>query len=292
MMRFIQLSFFIIMLFSCSSKQLSVAESLALPVKSYSVQTGEVVRVSYPHPQYIEGASFKCKGSTFPAYYENGEYHAFIAETYFSDLQPFSCDLNIGQDHLLKILSMTVVDRTFPEEKLSVQPKKIFLSMKDEMRVRNEQVLLKVVFADIASTPLFDRPFILPLDSKITSHYGVRRVFNGSVKGQHLGIDFRAPIGIPVPVSNNGRVVFAGDLFYTGQTVIIDHGIGIFTVYGHLDSIKVELGEYVPRGAILGRAGATGRVSGPHLHWGVKVGGHYVDGASLIRETTSNQDRL
>ncbi len=292
MIRLIHFSFLASLFLACStSSSLSVSKKELL-VKTYSVQAGEVVRVSYPHAQYIEGTSFRCKDSSFPAYYENGEYHSFLAETYFSDFQPFTCDLIVGSERLEKVLSLTVVDRSFPEEKLTVQPKKIYLSVKDEMRVRNEQALLKVVYADTATTPLFDRAFIFPLDSKITSHYGVKRVFNGSVKGQHLGIDFRAGIGVPVPVSNNGRVVFAGDLFYTGLTVIVDHGIGIFTVYGHLDSIKVELGEYLPRSAILGRSGATGRVSGPHLHWGVKVSGHYIDGASIMRETTLSQGSL
>lgn len=272
---------------ACSSVNSPKIKKADLLVKNYTILAGEVVKVSYPYDTYVEGASFKCKWGTFPAYYEGGEYHAFIAESYFTEFESYKCDLTVGQENLEGVISFEVHDREFPEEQLRVEPKRIYLSMKDQLRVRNEQSMLKVVFAETSSSPLFDREFILPLESKVTSHYGVRRLFNGSKQGQHLGTDFRAQIGVPIPVANNGRVVFTGDLFYTGQTVIVDHGVGLFTIYGHLNSIKAELGEYLPRGAILGLSGATGRVSGPHLHWGVKVGGNYIDGVSLIRETTS-----
>lgn len=278
----------LLLLCACSHQGPVESKSKKIDSKRYSIQVGEALRVSYPFSQYVEGSSFTCKGTRFPAYHEGGEYHAYIAESYFSDFNPYSCDLLVGNNILASALEITVVDRAFPEEKLTVQPKKVYLSVKDQLRVRNEQVILKTVYADTASAPLFDSAFQLPLQSKITSHYGVKRTFNGDVKGQHLGTDFRAAVGGPVPVGNSGRVVFADDLFYTGLTVIVDHGVGIFTVYGHLAAIKVDLGEYVPRGSIIGLSGATGRVSGPHLHWGVKVSGHYIDGTSLIRETTIN----
>lgn len=275
---------------SFMGKQAKTEEKLV--VKKYTVTTGEALKISYPFSTYVEGAQFICKWGNFPAYYEGLEYHAYVAESYFTEFTPYTCDLVVGTQKLEKIIEIEVNDRTFPEEQLRVEPKRIYLSMKDQLRVRNEQAMLKVVFDDTAASPLFDQPFIMPMDSKITSHYGVRRLFNGSKKGQHLGTDFRAQIGVPVPVANNGRVVFTGDLFYTGNTVIIDHGVGIFTIYGHLNSIKSELGEYIPRGGIIGKSGATGRVSGPHLHWGVKVGGNYIDGVSLIRETTPPQGAL
>jgi murein DD-endopeptidase MepM/ murein hydrolase activator NlpD len=115
--------------------------------------------------------------------------------------------------------------------------------------------------------------------------YGIKRVYNKAHRGQHLGTDFRAPGGVAVPAVNRGRIMFAGDLFYTGGTVIIDHGMDIFTVYGHLSEVKVEAGQIVNAGDIVALSGNTGRSSGPHLHWGVKIHGHYIDGYSLIDES-------
>lgn len=90
---------------------------------------------------------------------------------------------------------------------------------------------------------------------------------------------------MPIPVTNRGKVVFAGNLFYTGNVVIIDHGLNIFSLYGHLSKIKAQVGDIVNQGDIVGLAGMTGRVSGPHLHWGIKINGHNVDGFSLVTES-------
>ena len=117
----------------------------------------------------------------------------------------------------------------------------------------------------------------------MTSVYGTRRLFNNVRKSQHLGIDYRAKVGVPIPSSNKGKVVLAQNLFYTGNTVILDHGLGVFTLYGHLNKILVKKGDLVNRRQILGEAGKTGRVTGPHLHWGVKVNGHWVNGDVLTQ---------
>ena len=124
------------------------------------------------------------------------------------------------------------------------------------------------------------------MNSVVTSVYGTKRVYNKHKEGQHLGIDFRAAIGDKVPATNAGKVVYAGDLFYTGWTVILDHGLDIFSVYGHLSKPLVVAGEMVERGQLIGLSGDTGRTSGPHLHWGVKVQGQYIDGTVLIEESS------
>ena len=145
--------------------------------------------------------------------------------------------------------------------------------------------MLAGLYGQSADTPYFNQPFKAPLDSFITSIYGNKRVYNNDHKSQHLGTDYRAAVGVPIPSVNRGKVLFAGDLFYTGGTVIIDHGMDIFTVYGHLSAVKTEAGKIVEPGEIVGLSGSTGRSSGPHLHWGVKIHGHYVNGYSLIDET-------
>ena len=125
--------------------------------------------------------------------------------------------------------------------------------------------------------------FQLPVQSKITSPFGNRRVFNGKLKSYHNGLDFRAPVGTPVFASNSGVVKLAEDLFYSGKVVILDHGNTIFTIYAHLSKIEVKAGRQVEKGQKLGLTGATGRVSGPHLHWGVKVNGTAVNPIQFVQ---------
>ena len=107
-------------------------------------------------------------------------------------------------------------------------------------------------------------------------------MYNNIKKGQHLGIDFRAKVGKEIEVANNGKVVLARDLFYTGNTVIVYHGLGIFTIYGHLSKIKVNDGQRVLKGDIIGLAGMTGRVTGPPPTLGGKSNGHWVNGNDLL----------
>lgn len=226
-----------------------------------------------------------CRDRRVPSQTDGKAHLAFISESYFSKLSPFSCVLKVNAA-VVEEIRFQVEPTDFPTETLKVSPKQIKLSAKDQARADAEQEMLQQVYA--ASAPHLltgEKPFVPPLTSKVTSPYGIRRVFNGEMKGQHIGIDFRAPIGKKIPVANAGRVVFTGELFRSGNLVIVDHGLGVFTQYHHLSKILVKKGDAVAQGAIVGLAGNTGRVSGPHLHWGSKVDGELVSGFSLIKET-------
>ena len=203
-----------------------------------------------------------------------------MAESYFSDLKPFVC--RVGEDIVARF---TVEKKHFHRERLNVPKKMVYPSRKDRERIRREQDFLNNVYASSPKTTLFRGPFEIPLDTHVTSVYGTKRLYNNSKESQHLGTDFRAEIGRPIKNSHSGRVVVSRNLYYTGNTVTVDHGAGIFSIYGHLSKAHVSEGEYIPQGTIIGLAGATGRVTGPHLHWGVKVNGHFIDGDSLVRET-------
>jgi murein DD-endopeptidase MepM/ murein hydrolase activator NlpD len=207
-----------------------------------------------------------------------------ILESYFSNLQPFECHIHVdGEKYLFATVSVKYFK--YPEERIKVDQKTIELSAPDLERVNREQLMLNKIYTEKSDGPYFMQPFISPLDSYVTSYYGKRRVFNNKKKSQHLGIDFRAQVGVPVPSTNSGKVVYSGDLFFTGYTVILYHGLDIYSVYGHLSKLYVKAGEMVNRGQLLGLSGDSGRVSGPHLHWGVKIRGNYIDGFSLIDET-------
>lgn len=252
------------------------------------IKPGEVRWVSYTssHPS----VSLKCDGKSLKVDKKQTkdqkkfQYFAIVRETYFSDFKPFKCFFLEGTQKVYSIV-FNVVERKFKEERLRVSPRTIKLSDKDQKRAKKEQLMLNKIYASSANKIQFNTAFSQPLSSTITSFYGTKRVYNKKKKGQHLGTDYRAPIGVKIPASNSGRVAFSGDLFYTGWTVIIDHGLDIFSVYGHLSKTLVKTGDFVEKGQIIAQSGNTGRTSGPHLHWGVKVQGQYIDGLVMVDES-------
>jgi murein DD-endopeptidase MepM/ murein hydrolase activator NlpD len=122
----------------------------------------------------------------------------------------------------------------------------------------------------------------MPMDSKITSDFGNARVFNGSLKSYHSGTDFRAKVGTPVKSVNDGVVVLAKDRFYAGGSVIVDHGEGVYSCYYHMSKYEVKEGDFVKKGQLLGLSGVSGRVTGPHLHFSMRVSGVQVDPLQFI----------
>ncbi len=178
--------------------------------------------------------------------------------------------------------SMEVVAGVFPSEVLTVQPRKVEPLKKDLPRIKRERALIGAAYAASAKQHFWDPPVTMPITSEITSKYGTKRVYNGIKQSAHYGTDLRAKVGTPILAPISGRVALARDLFFTGWTVILDHGFGFFTIYAHMSKIKVKQGAQVKKGARLGMSGATGRVSGPHLHWGAQLHGIKIDPLSLV----------
>ena len=159
-----------------------------------------------------------------------------------------------------------------------------------ELKVIEAEVQLKdKIFAVSAPEPLWSGDFKAPVNAAPTDSFGTRRVFtgepgnNGELASVHKGMDFRARTGTPVRASNSGVVVLARRLYYEGNCVAIDHGLGLFTISMHLSRIDVREGQRVVTGQRVGLSGATGRVTGPHLHWAVRWQGAYLDPAKLLR---------
>jgi murein DD-endopeptidase MepM/ murein hydrolase activator NlpD len=150
-------------------------------------------------------------------------------------------------------------------------------------RMQRDQAAFLQAFAQPFEPPLFSAPFAAPRDAEVTGHFGDRRLFNGKRQSQHYGEDLAGQVGDPVLSANDGRVVLVRDCYASGRTVVVWHGAGLFSVYFHLSRFEVKPGEAVRRGQRLGLVGRTGRVTGPHLHWGMKVGDLYVDPRSVLR---------
>ncbi len=179
-------------------------------------------------------------------------------------------------------LAVTIEKRTFPEERLTVEPKYVEPPKAVQARLERERKELGAIYARLRPVPPPAAAFVKPVPGDATGTYGARRVFNGKPRSPHSGIDLKAASGTPVVAAGPGVVALAKDLYYSGLTVIVDHGGGLFTLYAHLSRIDVKDGAAVDAGSPLGLSGATGRVTGPHLHWGGKVGSEAFDPRALL----------
>jgi hypothetical protein len=170
---------------------------------------------------------------------------------------------------------------------LTVAPKFVEPDPEALKQIEAEVQLKEKVFASSVSAPLWQANFRAPVAAPPTASFGTRRTFNGTLASVHKGMDFRARTGTPVHAGNSGVVVLARPLYYEGNCVVIDHGLGLFTLSMHLSRIDVKEGQHVATGDQLGLSGATGRVTGPHLHWAVRWQGAYLDPAKLLRMNLS-----
>jgi murein DD-endopeptidase MepM/ murein hydrolase activator NlpD len=172
----------------------------------------------------------------------------------------------------------------FPEERLQVPQRFVELSPADQARAAREATRLASLFRSVTGERLWLGPFRVPLEGvRPSSSFGRRRILNGQPRSPHTGVDLGAPTGTPIHAMQRGRVVLDEELFFSGHTVILDHGLGLFSFYGHLSESRVDPGRVVEAGEVIGLVGATGRVTAPHLHWAVRIGDARVDGLDLVR---------
>jgi hypothetical protein len=170
----------------------------------------------------------------------------------------------------------------YPTSSLTVAPQFVQPGPEALKQIDADQLLIQNAYLSGAPQPLWKGNFRPPVDSPQSERFGTRRIFNGTLASNHKGLDFRAPPGTPVRASNSGVVVLAHPLYYAGNCVVIDHGLGLYTLSMHLSRIYVRVGQHVVRGQRLGLSGATGRVTGPHLHWAVRWQGAFLDPAKLL----------
>ena len=180
-------------------------------------------------------------------------------------------------------LKFTVTPKTYAEQKLTVEPRKVEPLPEDLARINADSARTEAALSryseDLVPTWRWDAP----VPGERSSSFGLRRVFNGQPRNPHSGMDIAAAAGTPIHAPAAGRVVDIGDFFFNGNTVFVDHGHGVLTLYCHLSRIDVKPGDVVTAGQVLGLVGATGRVTGPHLHWGVAVNRAMVDPALFLR---------
>jgi murein DD-endopeptidase MepM/ murein hydrolase activator NlpD len=183
----------------------------------------------------------------------------------------------VSGEHVLAVRA-----KKFPTRELTVDPKYVTPPSAALARIREESERVQAVFAAVTPERYWRGAFLLPVPGEVISDFGKRSVYNGQPRSPHTGTDFRAAEGTPVRAPNAGRIVLAANLYYSGNTVILDHGLGLYSYFGHLSSFSVRPGDRVKTGDTVGRAGATGLVTGPHLHWTVRLANTRVDPLSVV----------
>lgn len=171
---------------------------------------------------------------------------------------------------------------------ITVEPKFVKPGPDDQKLIEAAAKAKEKALSQSADHPLWSGSFAAPVKAQATDSFGTRRMFNGKLASIHKGTDFRAHMGTPVMAGNSGTVILAQPLYYEGNCVMIDHGLGLTSISMHLSRIDVKPGERVKKGQQIGLSGATGRVTGPHLHWAIRWEGGYLDPAKLLRLNLNN----
>lgn len=251
------------------------------------VKQGEVCLISILGPPSLKSIYVEFQGAKFPLAFseQNGTYEGLIGID--MDTRPATYEMKIvttdsGSGIHLSNFSLKVEEVDFGIQKLSLPSAMVDLDRKTLERVNKEAGQLKSLFRVFRDERLWTGAFIRPVEGELSAAFGLRRIINGKRQTPHTGVDFRAEEGTPIWACNSGMVVLVGELFFSGKSVILDHGWGFYSMYFHLSEVLVKEEDRVDKGAILGRVGSTGRSTGPHLHWGIRMNGARVDPISLL----------
>lgn len=179
--------------------------------------------------------------------------------------------------------AVSVLAKEYPSEAFSVSPAFDQIDAATMKRIKREQAEFDRLWRTRTAGRLWDGGFLAPVAVQITSPFGLRRVINNSPRAPHGGVDLKAQEGAEIAAANRGRVALRGDFYFSGKSIVLDHGGGVYTMYFHLSEFRVEKDSEVRKGDIIGLAGMTGRVTGPHLHWGARLNGARVDPMELLK---------
>ncbi len=253
-----------------------------------SLQPGEVVLITLESPDPLRDARCVAFGKTFPLFAgENPvEWRGLIG---------IDLDTPSGRHSVLlrgarangtsfqTAYELNIRDKKFATRRLTVDERYVTPPRDVEERIRRESKRVEAIFATVAPRRIWQGRFVVPVPAPANSSFGRRSILNGKPRSPHAGTDFSAEAGTPVHAPNAGIVVLADDLYYSGITVIIDHGQGLYSYFAHMSSLAVHEGDRLETGTVVGRVGSTGRSTGPHLHWTVRLVGTRVDPLSLVK---------
>jgi murein DD-endopeptidase MepM/ murein hydrolase activator NlpD len=264
---------------------LAAAGTIQITARSRSVQPGELVELSMVVPPASASVRVRAFNHDVAAYaVADGTWRALVGIDL--DVKPGTYPVSVQADTTgaaaRTTYELVVKSRVFRTRRLTVNEAFVTPPASEQARIDREAALLTGVWNASAPERLWTTPFVRPVPQEANSAFGTRSIFNGKPRNAHGGADFLSPAGTPIHAPNAGRIAVARDLYFSGNTVIIDHGLGLFSMLAHMSSIDVHEGDHVAAGQVLGRVGATGRVTGPHLHWAVRAGGARIDPLSVL----------
>jgi murein DD-endopeptidase MepM/ murein hydrolase activator NlpD len=255
-------------------------------VNARAMQPGEVVRLDIRKNRPVASVAVQVFGRSVPvAPVATGAWFALIGIDLDVEAGEYPVTVSETRPDGTKtehVSSLSVEPKDFPTRQLRVAPKFVNPPPSMQHRIDRERRQLGVLFHAIGPEPRWTGSFVRPIEVSVVSGFGVRSVYNGEARAPHNGADFASPAGTPVLAPGGGRVVLAEPLYFTGRTVVIDHGLGLVSLLAHLSRIDVSAGDEIKGGVQVGLVGATGRVTGPHLHWTVRLQGARVDPLSVI----------
>ena len=212
-----------------------------------------------------------------------GGYIAVVGISLSSSPGPFHLDTTEGR------VNFNVREKQYAEQRLTIQNKrKVNPHARDMERITQERAEMEAAFNNFRPVNRAETNFVLPTEGIVSSSFGLRRILNDQPRSPHSGMDIAAPEGTPIHSPATGRIVATGNYFFNGKTVLVDHGQGLITMYCHMSSISVEVGQPVDRGQYIGDVGKTGRVTGAHLHWSVSLNNSRVNPDLFLNQEDTN----
>jgi len=284
----LQVLFLIPVLLVSTGKAAYAENNLRIEHLPRVVKQGDVCLIRALGPASLKSIYGEFRGERFPmaAGAENGIHEGFVGID--MSTRPATYEIRVvatGRDSRIysSALSLKVEKVDFGIQKLSLPSSMVDLDAKTLARVDKEARQLKALFQAFRNERIWRGAFVRPVEGEISAAFGLSRIINGQHRSPHTGIDLRAKEGTPVLACNRGMVVLVDQLFFSGKSVILDHGWGLYSMYFHLSEALVKEGDRINTGAMLGRVGSTGRSTKPHLHWGIRINGARVDPLSLLR---------
>jgi hypothetical protein len=264
----------------------ALANQVTLTPQLVEAGSPELISVSYPGADRVEGEWLGHKVTFFRGK-DQSRWYALAGVDVEAASGPSKLSIKAhgpsAEADTTQTIAVQIHAAHYKTGSLTVAPKFVEPGPDDQLFIAAANKAKEQAFATTAVKPLWSGSFAAPVKAAATDSFGTRRMFNGKLASIHKGTDFRAGTGTPVLAGNAGKVVLAQALYYEGNCVMVDHGLGLMTISMHLSRIDVKPGQAVAKGQRLGLSGATGRVTGPHLHWAIRWDGAMLDPAKLLR---------
>lgn len=260
-------------------------EALTVEVRSRAVRPGEVLAIDVRVPQGVTAVTATLGDRAIPVWKLSPRAWRGLAGLDVEQSPgplPLTVTATPAQGPpLARTVTLDVQPAAFAERHLTVPPRFVDPPESERPRIEREAVRLRAIY-DTVSTARPPGLFVPPVPHRQSSPFGSRSVFNGQARDRHAGLDFASPAGAVIRAPAAGRVALVAALYFTGNTVVLDHGYGVHSILAHMQRTSVRAGQVVARGTRLGTVGATGRATAPHLHWSVRLGSTRVDPASVL----------